>query len=547
MKKASVVILTYTHPQNLKRIVAALEPQDCEIIIADDGLGFFHEEDFPCPVKVHTHERTMAQRRATTRNSGAALATTDRIIFLDDDALPSPWLVEEHCAALEDFDVSIGSLPVRAWDIETDMRFKEWGYNPPHLEKRNMFWTANIGIRRDVFEEVGRFDPRYDGEYGYEDADLGEALRRAFKSIYWNPEAVARNLDAVGQWSHFEGEHNRRVFQDKWYTERSYPNEKVLVTLPGFAYASLEWAEGIANALYGRGFNVDVFDFNNMITFLDEKFKQGVEDRVQTIFLMISQQLASAVIRSDPDWVLVIEGTRLHKLAWEVLKMLGVKVGLVLTESPYLDDRQIKYAPYADVVFCNEKDSVHLYENAHYLPASFDRMRHRLRRIGIGCESDIIVAMNNMPGRQEYLMSVDWTDIDMRLIGNWEVPYGHYLYVYKWLDQIHNARLARIYNQAKLGLNVYREDGAGSSLNPRAYELAACGCLQIATQRDENHRVLGSGVVEVSTPAEAERKIRHYLSHSSERIDLAKIASDAVQGCSFEDRIEIIIDAMRRS
>ncbi|MBM3749497.1 MAG: glycosyltransferase family 2 protein, partial [Acidobacteria bacterium] len=75
--KTSAVILTYSHPGLVPRIVDVLKPQGCEIVIADDGLP---PED--CVMLdalgcVRYHHERQGQRRGTTRNGGARLAGGD--------------------------------------------------------------------------------------------------------------------------------------------------------------------------------------------------------------------------------------------------------------------------------------------------------------------------------------------------------------------------------------------------------------------------------------------------------------------------------------
>lgn len=540
---ASVVILTYSHPQNLGAIVNALRGQDCEIIIADDGLGVFHPEDFDTPVKIYTHERTMS-RRASTRNGGARLAVADNLIFLDDDALPSPWLVEEHCRALRDMDASEGGLTVRRWDMDFDMRFRHHRFQAPSGGPvRDMFWSANLGIRRRVFEELGGFDSRYDGEYGYEDTDLATTLTRHFKRIYWNPEAMARNLNPSGQWGHSEGRTNRMRYDKKWSWPRVFSKERVLIVTPGFSYAPMELADGFSRALYYRGFDTQIFDLGTLLIELGQRIMPGGENREAEIINLASDQLGPAILCTDPDWVLVIQGTRIHKATWMMLKGLQVRVGLVLTESPYLDGVQRKFAPYADVVFCNERDSVEQYHNGYYLPASFDKFTHRIRRVPARFRSEVLLAMNTTPERDAFVTAMDWDGVDMRFIGHWGYPYRHQLYVNQGPESIPNPELARWYNRASIGLNIYRSE-QGSSLNPRAYEMAACGCFQLTTPRGELG-LFDDSVGITASAYEMERMIRYYLRHDDERQDMAEEAMRKIEGCSFDDRVEILIQRMR--
>jgi len=185
-KQLSVIILHYNRPNQLAALLDLMPPA-AEVIVADDGSSEPLPEMLPT-VKLYAHVKE-GVRAATCRNGGAALATTDYLIFLDDDVMPHPLLFQAHWLALNLYDVSLGLLTVENMQPYTDPRSKFY----VDMERRpwRLCLTGNLGITRLAFETVGGFDPQYDGGHGWEDLDLGMRLFRAKMRFVLNPLAIA--------------------------------------------------------------------------------------------------------------------------------------------------------------------------------------------------------------------------------------------------------------------------------------------------------------------------------------------------------------------
>ncbi len=94
--------------------------------------------------------------------------------------------------------------------------------------------------------------------------------------------------------------------------------------------------------------------------------------------------------------------------------------------------------------------------------------------------------------------------------------------------------VVQYYNGAKIVLNIHRTTendsdnknslgAAGSSINPRTYEISACGAFQLTDLRDDLPQYYTPGVeIEAySSPHEAMQKMIYYLSHEQERVQIA--------------------------
>jgi glycosyltransferase involved in cell wall biosynthesis len=138
---------------------------------------------------------------ARARNAGIAKARGERIIFIDDDVLPTPVLMEEH---LRSHDRTPDAI-VRGAVINT-VSFDDL---PPPIWTRkdysgNYFWTSNVSLPLAILERVGNFTEKF-REYGWEDIELGLRLRFAKVRGVFNRYAVAYHYKPLPQTVSIEG------------------------------------------------------------------------------------------------------------------------------------------------------------------------------------------------------------------------------------------------------------------------------------------------------------------------------------------------------
>jgi hypothetical protein len=123
---------------------------------------------------------------ARARNAGRRAATTERLIFLDVDCIPSADLVPRLSADLAEADglicCEIRYLPAGVvtdgW-TETGLRVAGQPHPVRQFPSRGrvrsdnpgLFWSLAFGIRATTFDRLGGFDEGFDG-YGAEDTDL---------------------------------------------------------------------------------------------------------------------------------------------------------------------------------------------------------------------------------------------------------------------------------------------------------------------------------------------------------------------------------------
>jgi spore maturation protein CgeB len=283
--------------------------------------------------------------------------------------------------------------------------------------------------------------------------------------------------------------------------------------------------------------------------------------------------LLEMALRTQPDWVLVISGMYLVPDVVILLRRAGIRVAVLFTEGPYDHDRELEYARYADVVFTNERASVlglkQANPNVAYLPHAYDPKRHHPHPNGRGAcpicpplkeevaSHEVVFVGSAFRERVELLEAVDWTGIDLGLYGQWEdLSDDSPLQPYLCGGVVDNATTAELYRRAKIGLNLYRQlegwgapgarrVGGAESLNPRAYELAACGAFTISDDRAEIEERFKGLVPTFATAEQLETCIRHWLA-APQRAEVAAALTRAVAGHTFTDRATYLVDCLER-
>lgn len=336
---------------------------------------------------------------------------------------------------------------------------------------------------------------------------------------------------------------------------------KIETVHPGASWSTADVHDGLVPALQAQGHEIWRYDLDQRIALADRFLKlawrrsdhsRPKPNWADAIYLA-GQGVLERALRQDVDWVLIISAMFLHPDWLILLRRAGLRTAILFTESPYDDQQQGNVAQYAEVCWTNERTSVpylSLYSpNVYYLPHAYHPVRHYPGMVdGENIPThDVVFVGTGFPERAELLSAVNWDGIDLGLYGNWSgLGSRSKLRQYVRGKVIDNAKAAALYRRATIGLNLHRTSMDWSrhsrkieyaeSLNPRAYELAACGVFTVSDHRAEVGEVFGRLVPTFETPAELERTIRYYLAHDDERQAMAAQLPRAVAGHTFAVR-----------
>lgn len=216
---------THRRPRLLARCLAALAAQTAgsraEVICVDDGSA-----DHGATARVlaaHPRVRALTQAAnrgpAAARNRALGAAKAPLVLFLDDDVVAPPDLVERHLAVHaahaaaggeDGGDATLGVLGRVAWHpalrVTPFMRWLDgsglqFGYDTwlragPVFPPYTAFYTANLSMPLALLERVGGFDERFPHP-AWEDMELAWRLTAAGFRLAYHPEVVGWHARAI--------------------------------------------------------------------------------------------------------------------------------------------------------------------------------------------------------------------------------------------------------------------------------------------------------------------------------------------------------------
>jgi GT2 family glycosyltransferase len=218
----TVAVCTRDRPADLARCLQAierLEPEANEVLVVDNAPGT--DESERLVRERHPRVRYVREPRAGldhARNRALAETTSDIIGFTDDDVVVDPgWALALTTAFTADPEVMAVTGLVAPSELETDAqvlfeRYRSFarGFAPLRVQvdpthgpigwrygNTGRFGTgANMAFRREVFAQVGPFDPALGAgtaARGGDDLEILFRLLKAGRAIRYEPRAVVRH------------------------------------------------------------------------------------------------------------------------------------------------------------------------------------------------------------------------------------------------------------------------------------------------------------------------------------------------------------------
>ncbi len=218
VEKTGIIITTYNRPEELGVCLGSVIPQAKEvtpealIIIVDDGSKLDNTE-VAKKADYYYWQKNDGYRLSTARNIGARIAIGNGakiLIFLDGDLLIQPgWLEAMIDGAKE--GLTFGEVNGEVPDI---------------IKLKDRPWLAatggNMAVTVKLWDEVGGFDTRYDGNWGVEDTDF------AFRALDVGAQLVQQDANVIHK------EHNS---SQNWRVEQKINWQKFEEKFPGMVGA----------------------------------------------------------------------------------------------------------------------------------------------------------------------------------------------------------------------------------------------------------------------------------------------------------------------
>ena len=204
----SIVIPTYQRREMVSDAVRAMcrlsYDGPIEIIVVVDGstdgtASALVQIDCPFPMHV-IEQKNLGQ--AAARNRGAAEAAGEILLFLDDDMIAEPDLVQQHARMYrEGADAVAGNIPLHPDSppgVLTDALASSAIWEQRSQLTPFEIYSGQLSVRSSAFRALGGFDEEFcaAGSYGNEDVEFGARLLRRF-DVRHNPQAISRQLNFV--------------------------------------------------------------------------------------------------------------------------------------------------------------------------------------------------------------------------------------------------------------------------------------------------------------------------------------------------------------
>lgn len=338
---------------------------------------------------------------------------------------------------------------------------------------------------------------------------------------------------------------------------------KVLFVFPIAEMSIWDVARGYRAALAKRIGEENIRDYylSKRAAYHKQALPEEQANNPRVVSQMATEGIVAEAVLFDVEYVLIISGLNFHALGLVLLRKMGIRTGVILTESPYEDEDQKEWAsvyPEMDV-FTNERVSAEQH-GWTYLPAAYDPAVHHpltledpyVHQVGspLPTSCDVLLIGTGWAERQRLLEAVDWTGIHLRIYGLWTDLRDHPespLFPYYHQGFVDNLCINHHYSQAQICLNFHRAHPTAESANPRTYELAACGAFQLCDERSEVMEIFGAAVPTFSTANDLAVQIRYYLSNPERRLLRVQQALDHVRQHTFDVRAERLVDVMMRN
>jgi len=340
---------------------------------------------------------------------------------------------------------------------------------------------------------------------------------------------------------------------------------RVLCIDPGAEFSTADVFTGLVGGLRQIGVSVLPYYYGRrlqvMARALELAYKEAkksdkdiVRPNEADAALWTSELAVTWALRHQPDFVIIVSGMYWHPDAFVFLKRAGFKTGLLLTETPYAFHNEQRFAGLVDVVWTNERTAVaglrDINPQSYYIQHAYNPEVHTPTPRPdepAAAAHDVVFVGTGFQERIEWLDSVDWTGIDLGLYGSWTLLHSRSkLRKYVRAGITNNAATAALYRKAKIGVNFFRQSlGFGrdakrittaESLNPRSYELAACGCFHISDYRAEVPEIFGDLVPTFKTGKELETVVRSWLADDHGRQQISEQLPTAVKSHSWAAR-----------
>jgi GT2 family glycosyltransferase len=200
----SIIIPTYQRQDVLCDTLRSVLAQDwpsLEIVVVDQTPGMIDTlqallAEYPNTIR---YERQVEPNLPRARNRAIALATTDTLLFIDDDVVLPPGFIKAHVTRLYASEQtgavtgpSVGSL---SDDVDAMMPGLRTLFSLPPAPDTAQYFQAswfvgcNVSLKRLAVQRAGPFDESFTGSAFCEDVDMAVRIRQCGLHVMFDRQA----------------------------------------------------------------------------------------------------------------------------------------------------------------------------------------------------------------------------------------------------------------------------------------------------------------------------------------------------------------------
>lgn len=304
---------------------------------------------------------------------------------------------------------------------------------------------------------------------------------------------------------------------------------------------------------------------------IDQGVITALQNEVSEVRIASAAVMQVQAAEFRPDAVLVMNGLHVfppdHLEQIDAIRHLGIPTAIWFVDDPYVTDVSVIVAPHYDYVFTHERTCLELYRavgcmHVYHLPLAAHFEIFHPMPVPPEYRTDICFIGAAFWNRVELFDQLAPYLQDKKvLIGgsHWE-RMKQYPLVSKFVNNgwIEVPETAKYYNGAKIVINLHRTTEAGKdnmnginwgaeSINPRTFEIAACGNLQLTDMRSElpEHYLIGSEIGVFHSAQHLIELMDYYLNHEEERLRMAvKGYQRTKRNHTFSDRIRKLLGVL---
>lgn len=287
----SVIIPTYNGAKKILNTLYSLQRQtfkEFEVIVVIDGSTdetqkILSEKTFNFPLKIIYQAN---KGRAGARNTGARNASTDLLVFVDDDMRLEEETLQKHWEFHNKIPnaILVGNQ-IEEWEVlQNDLQkykatlSRKWANSVKHKEpmpaEKFFLTSSNCSLRKHLFHQLGGFDEKLTDA---EDYDLGKRAIEQGIAIYFDPELIGWHDDFITCESYIRRQQQYQKAHQRLkelYPERYVHNQ--------YTYKPAKGIKRLIYRFFAGWFWVNVVDKYNFLIILPQKLRYKIYDIIIT-------------------------------------------------------------------------------------------------------------------------------------------------------------------------------------------------------------------------------------------------------------------------